>query len=418
MTLFWLLSMSGIRFRDDFLLTDPALTSLPRSPIDFFIPNSGFHKAWSLSASVIWLMWRLGLSSLFFYKCLCITLHVFNFLVLRVLSNKSKLPLAYFALVHPALYLTLSWSYQFTSLLSLSLTLLGWLAFEKSVWSRKVVGQILSTFVASLFAKPWAVILVLVPALISPRRLKPLKAFLFTLILVGFVGRSVFFNFAGLDAYVDEVKAMREFESGSKQINRVPFTPQLPPLDLSLAERGIIRSVYMANTAVTYASMLIGVSSFSACHSRPALADIYFVIGILIIFAFLTFSFLLLGEKTFLKNRKRLSDDEWLLFAKGLVWLFAAWLPVSGLFYIPQLKISFMSPHYVLAFLPGFIFLLEGVAEYFRRREIFSRKSIQIVIAIFLIGLAVRHLNLYWRLNQTSDADELARCMIVRGTML
>lgn len=118
-------------FWDDerFIFLNPTFLKVG-NPIMFWNTRSPFFKSWPLGYSIFWILNKYSpLQGLFFYKSLNIFFHALNgFLIFKVCTN-FNFRYAFFAslifLLHPLQVETVSWIFQFLTILSLTFFLLA-----------------------------------------------------------------------------------------------------------------------------------------------------------------------------------------------------------------------------------------------------------------------------------------------------
>ncbi len=158
---------------------------------------------------------------------------------------------------------------------------------------------------------------------------------------------------------------------------------QLSPLDATIR-----RILYLGDSSFAYVAMATGLSKFDWMAPRPTEFNLKTAIGWIVI---------LLGlavlASVVIKNR---FSSDLRLFVKPFFWLFAGWLPVSGIFYIPHMKYSFTSPHYALLMLPGLTMLFGTLISKDFFKSSFNSRAI---CCALLVAFACRQVFLYWNLN-------------------
>lgn len=409
--IFWKFAGSGISFWDDFFLSAPNMTTGPSSPLDFFRLDSGFYKSWPITASVIWLFNQIHLGTIPIFKATTWILHIANAILMARFFKSMRAWIFAFFLFHPVAFLTLSWAFQFSAELSIFFALASWLSIEQASLRKSVPFSLLGTalLAGSLLTKPWAGLLVLSAPILILRstlnerepRTKSSRVFIFSvltwIVICGsLASRALEMSQSGLAYFPAETPHRIEFETGvspsSSPSQVIDERAAQERLSLSTSDATLRKTLFLGDTAFKYLTMLIGVSSYSVIDKRPTEFSLKTIGGLAVILIGLG----LLAFAVFARKQYEPSP-QWL--ARPLLWTFAGWLPISGLFYLPHMKISFTSPHYGLLILPGAAMLFGATLEKFEVQNWTYRRAI---LGSLMLALAFRQASLYWVLNHSS----------------
>lgn len=147
-------SVNGDAVFDDksFLFDSLRFTEAP-SFFSFWDSHSKYYRSWPLSFSLLWLVFKSVGTNLVVYKVINIFLHIINsFLVYKFFKNyvtRYAVWVGLIFLVHPMQVESVSWIFQFKTLLSLTFFLCGTLLFKRYI-SRDHWHYIIGAFI--LFA--------------------------------------------------------------------------------------------------------------------------------------------------------------------------------------------------------------------------------------------------------------------------
>lgn len=438
-TALWRYFASPVSLWDDSLLTNPNLTRLVGSPLEFFNQNSPHFKSWPLNASLIWTVDRIGelirtqfsitWNNLVLFRTLTVVFHFGSSLLIYRFYNERKSALAFiFFFLHPMAYLTLSWSFQAITAASVFFAILGartLLNVRDSLENEAAnlfVGTLAIT--VSILLKPssalYLIFFVFHLALVLAKFRLPskLQRTYGTMVLISTLAIGVFANRA-MDlamtipaAYPNEVPAVIEYWTD----HAPPTTPFVNDLQLLSKLKAEIdfrprQILYSVVSFQRYLEMGLGFSRSEVIQEKPTTTNssntlFGIVLAILLVTLFVFFFTIILSGFRKLDLNQRTQR-----FGIALTMMFIGWLPVSGAVYIPHFKISFTSPHYFYHMLPGFALLvaeaeslLKSLIDQSTKRRY---KVLMGVLATWLLLLAVHHFVLYADFNSGSQNTKI-----------
>ncbi|MBC77409.1 MAG: hypothetical protein CME64_15500 [Halobacteriovoraceae bacterium] len=336
------------------------------SIFSFWNPKSNFFKSWPLSYSVLTVMFNTFEQNVIPYRILNLILHLGNsFLFLSFLKKikPSGKDGGYFIvfllfLIHPISYFTHNWIFQIKTLLCMFFTLLFLNLIERKKKDDNLIE--LGAFTSFILAINSKIACVLLPFYLLTKRenyktrIGHLSITAIYFLVSGYYG---LVNVKGIDSFFEEKtrasQSIVEYPNSGKVSEDEPDGPELKSyvgvpfkeqLRHSLQNLGgqftkleslREKSLLSLFTFGRYMASTVGISTFALLYeSNYESLNIYnFVVFPLMGFLFLLFSF----------SKDRIKET-------GLLLIF--FIPVSGLFYIPYMKYSYISHHWFYMALP------------------------------------------------------------------
>lgn len=357
-------SLNNLPYGDDnAFIFKSYLLGVP-SVFDFWNPYSNFFKSWPLPYSIFTLLLRSFGENIIIYRVINIALHIVNcFLFRRVLSSirpstsgNERFILFSVFLIHPISLITFNWVFQLKTLLCVTFSLLTILGIHRVLTSSKWV---LTTLMSFFFALNSKIACVLLPFyglfLIKKSKNKASFGALTALMLL----MSLYYgliNVKGINSfYVEKIASEKSPIEYSDNIEKIHNPEQSKPqtyigIDLSHQLSDSAKSVSeqllnpddlfdkyiisMFNFG-RYIASAIGLNLYSISYEPTwvSLANhtlIYFICASLIFFIFFV------------------STQRW----KELALLLIFFIPISGFFYVPYMKYSYIADHWIYPALP------------------------------------------------------------------
>lgn len=392
---FWALLKSPMPIWDDFhFIFNSSRFTEAHSFLDFFSLGARpeDQRAWPLTYTVLWFMYQVFHENFFYYKLLSIVIHGINGALLFHLLKRSNYWLALVVtaifVLNPIQIETVAWILQLGSLAATTFLLLALMGFEQ-VYARdfKVDRRFFLSAAAFLISLLFKISAVLFPlfaflfVLLNDRKKLVHKNFLLWLLIVtafsswrGWVtikgSRAVPFESTISDVYqksnlsvgnvmtaavVPSVPVMRPVGAVKSVTSVEPVATEQPATSADLPE---ISSPEPAETSLSdfYAQ--------GAQQGKDLLEKLNLAVGSLV--AYLGIFFGLKGN-LFFYPKNHFHDNSYILFCYGVVLAvlgFFAWrvrsratilsalfalllfVPISGLFYVPYMKYSFIADHW------------------------------------------------------------------------
>lgn len=426
---------SGALWDDNVFIFEADSIIKSSHPFIFFNYKSDNFRAWPLGYVIFWFFYNLFGTKFYIYKFINILLHFINFLLVRKytesLGIKNSLIIGLIFLIHPLHVETISWIFQFNTIVSLTFALLALIYLERSILKS------CSFFALSVFTKSYAAFLpFFILAFFFSKNLhwkiitkKTLPFFIVGLLAGLSTIRGV--NQSGVESTlskhfhtrgavtttykatpVAESEAIPTEENSSETQDAAPLNGDvnkdtvdsvkstiaptaLSQDDIIKDEFVIVKEEKIDYVTLVYSKLLLmgeTISFYTLSFLMPIEQYFFYAnenlslastIGYLLIF------FIVLTSITLtMTNRSALSPKKLSLW----IILFASlWLPVSGVFYVPFMKYSLYADHwsYLMVFPLSVIlviainFVLERFNHFFKRTSpvlIFS-----IPIAFFII---------------------------------
>ncbi len=134
-----LITLNNLPWGDDYPFVFDSFIRKAPTPLEFWDPYSVYFKSWSLSYSVLWTFLNTVGDQTTYYRVFNLFIHIINSLLLvRVIKNIFKLEdktktfaIFFLYLVHPISMITVNWIFQIKTLLSMFFCLSTLLSFNK-----------------------------------------------------------------------------------------------------------------------------------------------------------------------------------------------------------------------------------------------------------------------------------------------
>lgn len=393
--LIYLISAGSTPFGDDYvyIFKNSHVTST-NHPFVFWDLTSDSYKAWPLTYSVFWLLFKVFGTKVLLYRLVNASIHLLNAYLLKNLCDRSghfnsKFIFLLF-LFHPLAVENIFWIFQLKTLLATTFIILAFryinTSVHKSFW----------LFAVSLFTKS---IGILFPVLI-PTKNRSIKHNI--LILIPFISLSIYVgiqNIKGVTASGSNTLNVREFYSEAPDYRadekKMKTTSELQSKrdQLSLSSRYIdyfvsflpnqmslevigMKSLNFFSHLGFYVKSSLGLTKNWLVY--PPFSKLSHFINIIFCFGFLTVFIL------FKPTRKYLLAS--MLF----------FIPTSGLFYVTYMEHSSVADHWFYTSLAFFLLALSTFDM--KKQKIFL--SICSLLLILLVGQTLSN-NI--RLNKTRD---------------
>ncbi len=354
-----------------FLFSSDRFLDAP-NPFVFWDFRTKFFRSWPLTFSSLWVIYQVFGTKFLVYKLINVLLHITNCILIYLGAVKFRIPfapaLALMFLVHPAQIESISWIFQFKTLLSILLFLLSYWSFLESFDKRGghrygLLGLSWIFFSLSMAAKITAIFfpLLYIWHFFKNLGFKNLKlgptfgyGFFLVLILMSsqISGRE---TLNGVDVnpleQKEELVLDETFERVEKKEIEVSFHRSREFQSSKLFEWQSFNayrdtmSFYISQAVLNIYNTLVFSKDFF--HTKLGLA--YIVFGV----AFLVFTSLLIIWRGFFSY-----------YTLGFLIFFLAYIPVSGVRYVPYMKFSPIADHWgYFAYLGIFLILILLIDE-------------------------------------------------------
>jgi hypothetical protein len=398
LVIFWP-SLNGLPVFDDnsFIFQSSKLFDAP-SPWAFWDPSSGFTRSWPLSFSILWGLYQIFGQAFWCFKLVNILLHSINAVLVYNITKKRNPLLAIGAsllfLCHPMQVETVSWMFQFKTILSVFFYLLAHIQFEKFVaanvqnGSGKYTTYILAIilFYFSLVSKITAILggILFIGEVF---RLKPKKKIKHLLLTIPFLLLSLYQGletFHGIRVDSNEVQIEKEFEENASMeqvdapVVEIVSEPEviaqneenasMEQVDVPVVEIVSEPEVIAQNEEVPYDMHLINPMRFTSVDQAYSPSKFLLMVSNASFYIwkfFVPYGNSLVYEKTnfrglsnhlligfvialltFIFLRERLSnilgESNWYT----LSFYFFTIFPVLGFYYVPYMKFSLVADHW------------------------------------------------------------------------
>ena len=369
-------SLNNVPWGDDYPFVFESYISTAENPFVFWNPYSKFFKSWPVSFSVLWAFLKVFESDVFFYRALNMTLHILNTALIYKLNkdvfnvkdeNKNFLITALF-LFHPISLGTINWIFQIKTLLSLFFGLLTIYFLHQIPQSPKKYFSLSVLFYFLAINSKIAVVLMPLYLFFKRKHFKSKNVFLSLFII--FSSMSAYYgliNIKGINAIWEEKKNIEksiiEYSDDGKDTNTAQvveekikraqdqevqtlgdeikasfnsFTAQILKPG-HLAEKGLI-ALFTFGRYITHS---FGFNIYSVVYEKNA--ESLYALNLL---GYSIITFLILWFFIRTKN------------LEVLLLCLCFYLPISGLFYVPYMKISYISDHWFYLSLPFILILI------------------------------------------------------------
>lgn len=370
-------TLNNLPWGDDFPFIFDSNIKDPKSAFEFWDPYSIYFKSWPMAYTMLWSFLKLFGKQFFYFRLLNLVIHLFNAILVKKVSDKlvpssNKKSLIVFVvticfLFHPISQFTINWIFQIKTLLAMFFGLLTILCIE-NVKKNNALYSILA-IIFFFFALNSKIAVVLLPfyLLLRKKHFVEKSAFVFTTFI--FFTLSTYYgliNIKGINAVWSEKKNIERSVVDYRQDEKVmekedelvekAFHSQLQGTglksELATSLSSLKKQVTNTDTLFEkialnfftfgrYINSSIGLNRYSLVYERniDSFSPVMFIGFCFVSFLFLWF---FINKETFMP-----------LFITGL--FFA---PIGGLFYVPYMKISFISDHWFYLALP---FLLMSI---------------------------------------------------------
>lgn len=400
-------------FWDDyqFLFSNPGIVE-NTNPFAFWIKGSGFERIWSLGYSQFWFLFHIFKHNYWGYKLTSICFHTLNALLLYRLAKRWNFKYAIWAvcifLLHPIQVETLSWIFQLNTIVAttwaLGTTLLIQGLIVDGEFKLRSKGEIAKLILAflmfylSLKTKPVAVMLPL--ATVFTLKLKNKKmllgagAVVLVLVVIGGWIALKSNNAITNSTYENSIRKTYFFD---ELFGRIAFGPSVTSIEGDLAYhtfmgKNLLKLNLMSRNFWFYVSKFLMPTDLMFMYPSWRLSP---VLGAMAVAGFISVCFL--GLVLGLKSRSRQS-------LIPLFIIFAGFLPISGIIYVPYMKFSFVADHWAYVMLIGMSLVAVQLIEKLELK--LSQKSLQSVLIIFLMFLAYNQTTYSKLFNSTEEMLE------------
>lgn len=356
-----------VSFWDDSLFLDSRITSEVQTPFAFWSWFSGYTKAWPMWATLVWTNFQLNWNPIITFKLFSSVVHLQNTALIYRLMKKLEIRFALAGTIiyffHPGFVAVLSWAFQFPSLAAIfAILLLLNLTLNQEYRFRKEIPVTLGLFILSQSLKPWAGLFFLFPTLTNLRQINTRKFFSAALTSLFLFGIGFYFydlSRQGINTFAAEKSFSRSlFYNENKQIPMglvLDNVTEHLPRPYNPEDKILVSALYVGESAFYYFSSALFPDRLWLINSYPEMFKLQTVFGWASILALASLSLFGLSRPD-RKNR----------FAAGVgaFLLLTGWLPFSGLFYIPYMKFTLYSAHWMAFQIPGFVILLISLFQW------------------------------------------------------
>jgi hypothetical protein len=388
-------TLNNLPWGDDFPFIFDSNIKDPNSPLEFWDPYSKYFKSWPMAYTILWGFLKLFGKKFFYFRLLNFSIHILNSYLVKKVSEKliknsdHKKLIVFFVticfLFHPISQFTINWIFQIKTLLAMFFGLLTLLCIENLKKNNALYSVLaIICFFLALNSKI-AVVLLPFYLLLRKKYFLEKSAFVFTTFI--FFSLSTYYgliNIKGINAVWSEKKNIERSVVDYRQDEKVmekedelvekamhsqfqhnglknELATSISSLKTQIGNTDKLFEKIALNffTLGRYINSSIGLNRYSLVYERniDSFAPVMFVGFCLISFLYLWFF-----------ARK---DNFNALFICAL--FFA---PIGGLFYVPYMKISFISDHWFYLSLP---FLLMATLS------ILKDKPLKVIVGIILI---------------------------------
>lgn len=370
------ITLNNLPWGDDFpFIFDSNIKSAP-NVWEFWNPFSKYFKSWPMAYSFLWSFIKLFHKDVFYYRAFNLFIHLLNsylvyklsFKIFKVNQEKRAFLIITAFLFHPISLITINWIFQIKTLLSMFFGLLTLICFYKINEKPKTFGLML--ILSFFFALNSKIAVVLIPLFLFYKRSHiNNKKVLWSLLAVVFSLSTYYglINIKGIQAVWSEKKNINKSvleysETDKSDYKRDTFEKEIKELkqkktlsqeiensfdsfasQILKPEHITEKSLIALFTFGRYTTHTLGFNVFSIVYEKNS--DSLYP-NILISYSIVAFIFL-----WFLVSHKSLD---------ALILSILFYLPISGLFYVPYMKISYISDHWFYLSLP---FLLISIVQ-------------------------------------------------------
>jgi len=314
-----------------------------------------------MAYTINWLVFQLEISPVIFFRFASAILHVANcYLVQKIMRPHSIAGhLCFlFLLLHPLAAFTVTWAFQFFSVLATSLILVAaWLVVRSQRQERAFLLPLV--FFLSVTVKTIGAALAFLP--LAARKLtvrRRLMAFAIIFIAGLYYSYSTYVGVQGFFREKVESQALIPgLGSQEPHLEDQRLLQSLnPELQFDAKTRAYAKLIMIGNNFSYYLQNSLFPLQIQMFRQPSLSAGVVTAIGLFIFLAsvgFLSFAFVMRRTRLYLP-------------ATGLFVMIGGFLPVSGLFYIPHMKHSHTSPHYFYLSLIGLAWFVFSAADMLR----------------------------------------------------
>ena len=375
--LFFLLFFHGLfsgPLWDDytFIFDSIKLTEAPH-PFVYWNRHSGYTRAWPLGYSIFWVLYKIFAHRYIFYKILNLVLHFCNYLLLKKLgkhcgfSGKLINITAFFFLIHPLQIETLSWIFQMNTILSMTCFLLSLLIALRGTKHRHYIASFL-LFFSSLLIKSYYVAFCVLFFFIIKRNFG--TRILYTLL---FFGSSLYMTHEtvkGVGYSKEEVKEAHIFYAKRAVDSNEESQEVEEEIEGSVrpVTAGVSTLAFVSQNFFLYLLNFLFPLDLNLLYPKMEFENPYlFVLLFLIVILVVSLS-----------SR----PSERVAFTTTIL----AFLPISGIFYIPLMKHSPISDHWAYSMTPSLCFLLVKSVAYLKKDSVFLCLTLYLSFVTFNYG--------------------------------
>jgi hypothetical protein len=349
-------------------------------------------------ATLVWTNFQLDWNPIITFKLFSSVFHLLNAALIYRLMKKLEIRFALAGAIiyffHPGFVADLSWAFQFPSLATIfAILLLLNLTLNQKYRLQKEIPVTLILFILSQSLKPWAGLFFLFPTVTNLRQVKTKQLFWAALTSLLLFGIGFYFydlSRQGINTFAAEKSFSRSlFYNENKQLPMglvLDNVTEHLPKPYNPQDKILVSALYVGDSAFYYLSSALFPARLWLINPYPEVFQLQTILGWAIILVLATISLFGLSR-----------PDEKNRFAMGLgaFLLLTGWLPFSGLFYIPYMKFTLYSVHWMAFQIPGFTILLVGLFQwaYDRMKQTWQTKM---KAAMWLYALLILLLGLHF----------------------
>lgn len=395
----YLPSFEAIPFWDDlaFIFGENGAVAKINNPFLYWSDSSGVTKAWPLSYSILWILFKIFGHKYFMYQYVALLVHGVNAIIVERLFRREDIPYPIFGalifLFHPLHVETLSWTIQLNTTLAFTfyfISLHQLLDFTKYKTKKPLIISFLFFFF-SIATKNIATPLIIIFVFILRKRGSFNKA-LVALLVLPYVLSSIYFSIKTLHgietSYIEKQHSIGH-DSATVNVENNSSENIIKNIADKISQKYILLAM---NFQFYIEKFLLPINQVFVYPkwkfiSVTGLVDIF-----LFSLVFLVFSFRKIGSYTFSHNVK-----------KSFWFFFFSFLPFSGIVYIPFMKYSYVAGHWAYFMVVGLTGLMLSLIQLLEKM-IKSNRIITISLSLFISFLAFQT---FKYVNIVSDPEEL-----------
>ena len=360
-----------------FIFNSGKLTDAPH-PLVYWDQYSGYTRSWPLGYSIFWVLYKIFSHHYIFYKICNFVLHFFNYLLLKKIGRHYKLShklinlSAFFFLIHPLQVESLSWIFQMNTILSLTCFLLSICIALRGNKHRNYIASFL-LFLSSLLIKSYYVAFCFLFFFIIKKKLS--TRILYTLLFCGSALYMTHETLQGVRYSGIEVKEANKFyaelavEQSEETVNT--YRENTP------SDKGSLRPFLMSSISI---SALVSQNFFLYLVNFLFPLNLNFIypkIEFANPYLFILLFFIIIFIVSFLSNAPE---------KIVLITVILAFIPISGIFYIPFMKYAPISDHWAYSLTPSLCFLLVKFVGYLKKDIFFLSLTFYFTFLTFNYG--------------------------------